>query len=57
MDDSPYPLIILGPSFYGDIWADLQSTLNFTYTMVNTLHKTYKIHEAKTFYKLDWIER
>ena len=36
-------MIVLGPSFYGDIWATLQSTLNFTYTMVdlsdfNTVH-------------------
>ena len=36
-------MIVLGPSFYGDIWATLQSTLNFTYTMVN-------LAEFKTHY-------
>lgn len=40
-------MIVLGPSFYGDIWADLQSTLNFTYTMVNLLSLVYKTNYAK----------
>lgn len=27
--------VYIGPSFYGDIWTNLQQTLNFSYNMVD----------------------
>ena len=33
-DNSSFAPIYIGPSFYGDIWSNLQQTLNFTYNMV-----------------------
>ena len=37
-DSSSFAPIFIGPSFYGDIWSQLQQTLNFSYHMVSLFH-------------------
>ena len=37
--------MVLGPSFYGDIWKALQAKLNFTYKLVS-----YETIEALIFF-------